>query len=166
LCYQHYVCGTLVTEDVVLRLRKVQILNCVGREETAIAAHHVSEDGSIDQCCVGFLQRHFVAHAKTFDGALAQVTEVYSTGSDSLIKQKKWRHNMGCCLAALISDFSSAAKCTTSKATTALSWLKVQMERKTVQKWRSSPVWDETKTFLCPMTKMHEARTLTPQQQR
>jgi hypothetical protein len=116
-CCQHDVCGTLVAEDVVLRLRKVQILNCVGREETAIAAYHVSD--GIDQCLVGFLQRHFVAHAKTFDGVLAQVTEVYSAGSDSPIKRKKWRHNMGCCLAALISDFSSAAKCTTSKATTA-----------------------------------------------
>ena len=116
-CYQHDVCGTLVAEDVVLRLRKVQILNCVGREETAIAAYHVSD--GIDQCRVGFLQRHFVAHAKTFDGVLAQVTEVYSAGSDSPIKRKKWRHNMGCCLAAVISDFPSAAKCNTSKATTA-----------------------------------------------
>ena len=115
-CYQHDVCGTLVEEDVILRLRKVQILNCVGREETAIAAYHVSD--GIDQCRIGFLQRHFVAHAKTFDGILAQVTEVYSAGSDSPIKRKKWRHNMGCCLAALISDFPSAAKHIPSKATT------------------------------------------------
>ena len=114
-CYQHDVCGELVEEDVVLRLRKVQILNSLGREETAIAAYHVSD--GIDQCRVGFLQRHFVAHAKTFDGVLAQVTEVYSVGSDSPIKRKKCRHNMGCCLAALISDFPHAEKCT-SKATT------------------------------------------------
>jgi hypothetical protein len=111
-CYQHDVCGELVEEDVVLRLRKVQILNSLGREETAIAAYHVSD--GIDQCRVGFLQRHFVAHAKTFDGVLAQVTEVYSVGSDSPIKRKKCRHNMGCCLAALISDFPLAEKCTTT----------------------------------------------------
>ena len=72
--YQHDFCGTLVEEDIVLRLQKVQILNSLGREETAIAAYHVSD--GIDQCRFGFLQRHFVAHAKTFDGVLAQVTEV------------------------------------------------------------------------------------------
>jgi len=92
----------------------VQILNSLGQEETSIAAYYVSD--GIDRCCVGFLQRQFVAHAKTFDGVLAQVTEVYSVGSDSPIKRKKCRHNMGCCLAAHISDFPSAAKYTTSTA--------------------------------------------------
>ena len=86
-CFQHDVCGTLVEEDVVLRLRKVQILNSLGREETAIAAYHVSD--GIDQCRVGFLQRQFVAHARTFDGVLAQVTEVYSVGSDSPINIRR-----------------------------------------------------------------------------
>ena len=33
-CHQHYVRGSLVEEDVVLRLRKVQILNSLGREES------------------------------------------------------------------------------------------------------------------------------------
>ncbi len=61
-CYQHDVCGALVEEDVVLRLRKVQILNSLGREEPTIAAYHVSD--GIDQCRVGFLQRHIVAHAR------------------------------------------------------------------------------------------------------
>ena len=95
----------------------MQILNSLGREETAIAAYHVWD--GIYQCRV-FLQRQFVAHAKTFDGVLAQVTEVYSVGSDSPIKRKKCRHNMGCCLAAHISDFPSAAKYTTSTATCTL----------------------------------------------
>jgi hypothetical protein len=93
----------------------VQILNSLGREEAAIAAFLILD--GIDQCRVGFLQRQFVALAKTFDGVLALVTEVYSVGSDSPIKQQKCRHNMGCCLAALISDFPSAAKYTTSTAT-------------------------------------------------
>jgi hypothetical protein len=113
--FSTWCCGTLVEEDVVLRLQKVQILNSLGREETAIAAYHVSD--GIDQCCVGFFQRQFVAHAKTFDGVLAQKTEVYSVGSDSPIKRKKCRHNMGCFLAGLISDFPSAARYTTSTAT-------------------------------------------------
>jgi hypothetical protein len=78
-CFQHDVCGTLVEKGVVLRLQKVQILNSLGREETAIAAYQVSD--GINQCCVGFLQRQFVTNAKTFDGILAQVTAVYSVGS-------------------------------------------------------------------------------------
>jgi hypothetical protein len=105
-CHQHDVCGELIEEDFVLRLRKDQILNAQGKERTAIAAYHVSD--CIDQCLVGFLQYHPVAHTKTFDGVLAQVSEIYSAGSESLIKQKRYRHNMGCCLAAIISDFPSA----------------------------------------------------------
>jgi hypothetical protein len=80
----------------------VQILNSQGKKETAIAAYHVSD--GIDQCCVGFLHHHFVAHAKIFD---EQATEINSSGSESPTKQKKYCHNMGCCLAAIISDFSS-----------------------------------------------------------
>ncbi len=71
-----------------------------GREETAIAAYLVSD--GIDQSRVGFLQRHLVAHAKSFDGVLAHVTEVYSVTSERPSKRKKCLHNMGCCLAAVI----------------------------------------------------------------
>ena len=46
-CFQHDVCGTFVEEDVVLRLRKVEILSSLGREETAIAAYHILD--SIDR---------------------------------------------------------------------------------------------------------------------
>ena len=62
------------------------------------------------RCCVGFLQRHFVLHALTIDGALPQVTEVYSITCDSPIKQKRCRHNLGCCLASLISDFPQTGR--------------------------------------------------------
>ena len=77
-CDQHDVCGSVLDEDAVVRLREVQIINSSGKdEETAIAAYLVSD--GIDQCRVGFLQRHFVTHARSFDGVLAQVvTEVYS----------------------------------------------------------------------------------------
>jgi hypothetical protein len=63
-----------LSDDVVVRLRKVQILSDKGVEETAIAAYLVSD--GIDQCRVGFLQRHLVPHAKNYDGVLAQITEV------------------------------------------------------------------------------------------
>ena len=37
-CEEHAVCGSVVDEDVVVRLRKVQVL-VDGREETAIAVY-------------------------------------------------------------------------------------------------------------------------------
>jgi hypothetical protein len=106
-CYQHDICGSVVEEDVVLRLRKMQIRNSFGQEETAIAAFHVSDE--IDQCHVGFLPHHFVPHATSFDGVLVQVTEVYSPTSESVSKRKKFRHNMVCCLATLITELPAWA---------------------------------------------------------
>jgi hypothetical protein len=38
-CYQHDVCGSVLDYDIVVRLRKVQIMNSSRREETAIAAY-------------------------------------------------------------------------------------------------------------------------------
>lgn len=114
-CDQHDVCGSALDDDVVVRLRKVQILNSEGREESAIAAYLVSD--GIDQCRVGFLQRHLVRHAKSFDGVLAQVTEVYSVTSESPTKRKKCLHNMGCCLAAVISAMPPLASSSVDKIT-------------------------------------------------
>jgi len=102
-CEQHDVCGSVLDVDVVVRLRRVQIVNrMVNREESAIAAYLVSD--GIDQCRVGFLPRHFVPHSRSFDGVLAQVTEVYTVKSDSAIKRRKCLHNMGCCIATIISE--------------------------------------------------------------
>jgi hypothetical protein len=112
-CDQHDVCGSALEDDVVVRLRKVQILNAEGREESAIAAYLVSD--GIDQCRVGFLQRHLVRHAKSFDGVLAQVTEVYSATSESPAKRRKCLHNMGCCLAAVISAMPPLASSSVNK---------------------------------------------------
>jgi hypothetical protein len=80
-------------DDVVVRLRKVQTLNTDGAEETSIAAYLVSD--GIDQCRVGFLPRHLVSHAKKYDGALAQITEVYSRESESASKRKKFLQIVG-----------------------------------------------------------------------
>ena len=40
-CEEHDICGSILTEDIVVRLRKVQIVNGKGVEETAIAANWV-----------------------------------------------------------------------------------------------------------------------------
>ncbi len=94
--------GSDLSDDVVVRLRKLQILNTKGAEETTIAAYLVSD--GIDQCQVGFLPRHLVPHAKNYDGALAQITEVYTRESESPSKRKKDHQHRGCCLAAIISS--------------------------------------------------------------
>ena len=65
----------------------MQILISLSRDKTVIAASYYVSDG-IDQCRVGFLQRQFVVHAKTFDGILTQVTGVYSVWSGSPMKPK------------------------------------------------------------------------------
>jgi hypothetical protein len=104
--------GSVLGDNVVVRLWKVQIINSSVKEETVIEVNLVSD--GIDQCCVELLQRHFVAHARSFNGVLAQVTEVYSITSDSSIKRKKCCHNMGCCLAALISEFPKTGTSTTT----------------------------------------------------
>ncbi len=111
-CHQHDACGSVLDGNVVVRLRKVQIMESSGREETVIAAY-LASDG-IDPCRVRFLQRHFVPHTRSFDGVLVRVTEVYSITSKSLIKRKKCRHNIGCCLAALISELTAPAANTIS----------------------------------------------------
>ncbi len=99
-CEEHPVnCGIVLEEDVVVCLRKVQVV-IDGREETAIAAIWVTD--GIDHCRVGFLKRHMVSHAVRYDGALAQVTRVLSGSCDSAERCMD-HHNRGCCLATIIS---------------------------------------------------------------
>ena len=51
-CEEHHInCGEVLAEDVVVRLRKVQVL-VEGKEETVIAAVWIND--GIDRCHVGF----------------------------------------------------------------------------------------------------------------
>ena len=74
-CEEHVVCGSVLEEDMVVHLWKVQVL-ADGQEKTAIACYWVMN--GIDHCRVGFLMHHMVAHAAQYDRALAQVTSVFS----------------------------------------------------------------------------------------
>jgi hypothetical protein len=103
-CKEHTVnCSEVLEEDVVVRLWKVQVV-VDGREETAIAAIWVTD--GIDRCRVGFLKRHMVHHAARFDGALSQVTRVFSSDPGSCDSAEHWiyHHDRGCCLATIISS--------------------------------------------------------------
>ncbi len=59
----------------MVRLRKIQLM-VERKEETAITAIWVAD--GIDHCRVGFVPRHMVRHSTRYDGALAQVTHVFS----------------------------------------------------------------------------------------
>jgi hypothetical protein len=101
-CEEHEVnCGEVLAEDVVVRLRKVQIL-VEGREETAIAAVWIND--GVDRCRVGFLPRHMLRHAARYDGAVAQVTRVFSGDPEAsdTAERRAFHKNHGCCLAAII----------------------------------------------------------------
>jgi hypothetical protein len=99
-CERHAVCGDHLNLDYILRLRKVQIVNDEGREETAVAAFWVSD--GIDSCRVGYLPRHFIKNADKFDGKLAQITE-FLAESDSPSCRRLSHRNRGVCRDAIIS---------------------------------------------------------------
>ena len=101
-CEDHAACGSVLEEDMVVRLRRVQVL-VEGREETAIACIWVTN--GVDRCRVGFLMRHMVAHAMRYDGALAQITRVYSGNEDecNTAERRIFHAKRGCCDAAIIS---------------------------------------------------------------
>jgi len=101
-CEEHPInCGEVMAEDVVVRLCKVQIL-VEGKEETAIAAVWVND--GIDRCRVGFLPRHMVKHAARYNGAVAQVTRVFSGNPEACdsTERHQFIKNHGCCLVAII----------------------------------------------------------------
>ena len=98
-CEEHSCCGEVLQEDVVVRLRKVQI-QVGGKEETAVAAIWVND--GMDRCRVGFLQRHMVKHAARFDGALAQVTRVLSKNDGDTAERALFAKNKGSCYVTII----------------------------------------------------------------
>jgi hypothetical protein len=98
-CEEHAICGSVLQEDTVVRIRHCQIVLDDGKEESALAAYWVGD--GIDRCLVGFLPRHLLKHANDYDGRLAQVIDMYA-GSDSPSKRRKNARNYGCCLAVLI----------------------------------------------------------------
>jgi hypothetical protein len=97
-CEEHEVCGSIIEVDMVIRVRKVQIV-IAGLEETALAAYWVTD--GIDRCRVGFLPRHMVHHWKRHEGKIAQVIEV-NADSDSPAKRRHNNDNCGSCKAIFI----------------------------------------------------------------
>ena len=92
-CKEHPICGRVLQEDSVVHFRKVQVL-IDRKEESAIAAFWVSD---------GVLPKYHVTNWKSLEGALAQITEIYTDDSESPTKQQKHYRNSGCSIGALIS---------------------------------------------------------------
>jgi hypothetical protein len=108
-CEEHDVCGEVVEEDTLLRLRREQIL-VDGKEETSIACYWVTD--GIDRCRVVFLKCHMVKHAWRFDGALVHVTKVFNVDPhccDSA-ERKMCHHNHGCKLGTIVSKICEDRK--------------------------------------------------------
>jgi hypothetical protein len=100
-CEEHDVCGAVLQEDSVVRIRHVQITGEMGKEESALAVYWISH--GIDCCRVGFLPRHLVKQWQQYDGRIAQVVDLYQ-GSDSPTKQRKNVQKCGCCEAVIIDN--------------------------------------------------------------
>ena len=100
LCEEHHTCGCVLEENSLVQLQKHQVyIN--GHEQSAVGVYWVSD--GVDQCLVGYLHHHQVKHLNKLEGALCQVTEVYSDNSDSPTKQHKHKKNFGCAIAAIVS---------------------------------------------------------------
>jgi hypothetical protein len=100
-CEEHRNCGEVMGKDVVVRLWKVQI-QVEGWEETAIAAYWVTD--GINRCHVDFLECNMVKQATCFNGALVQVTCVFSVDPTccDTAECRAFHKNKGCCRAAII----------------------------------------------------------------
>ena len=64
----------------------------------------------VDRCQVGFTSCHLVKHGDKFDGALAQVTEVYNVDDVSNQKKQKVYNNFGFVKTVLILEVGNATK--------------------------------------------------------
>jgi hypothetical protein len=102
-CEEHDVCGSVLKEDAVVRIRHVQI-RVDGSEESALAVYWITD--GIDRCRVGFLQRHLLKHWKEYDGKIAQIVDMYKD-SESPTKRMKNHKNLGCCQAVIIDTVHS-----------------------------------------------------------
>jgi hypothetical protein len=101
-CEEHEICGKVLKEDVAVRLRKIQLM-VEGKEETTIAATWVTD--GINLCRVCFVPRHMVRHASQYDGALVQVTLVFSGDPETCdwAERRLFYKNNGYCLTSIIS---------------------------------------------------------------
>ena len=109
VCKEHKICDVVMKEDLVVHLRKMQLM-VEGKEEMAITAIWVTD--GVDCCRVGFVPHHMVKHAAQYNGALAQVTLILSDDAETCntAEQRLFHRNKGFCLAAIMSTLWGSTK--------------------------------------------------------
>ena len=98
-CEEHTICGRVLQPDVLVRLLKEEIM-VDGHIETSISVYWVTD--SVKRCRVGFLTRFMIPYANSFNGLLAQVTDVFNEYASSPEIRKKVHHNHGFCRAVIL----------------------------------------------------------------
>ena len=108
-CKEHEQCGEVLREDVVVCLRRVQVM-VEGKEETSMAVVWVSN--RIDCCREGFLPCHMVPQATLYNGALTQVTRVFNGNPNECdsAERRMYYKNKRCIHAVIISNLPWAAR--------------------------------------------------------
>lgn len=105
-CEWHEVCGSILEEDTIVKLRKVQIaIN--GKEDTAVAAYWITD--GVERCRVGFLSRAHAKKAESFHGKLAQVMSFLKESSNSH-ERKRAHQCKGIARAMMIGTSTSPPK--------------------------------------------------------
>ena len=97
-------CGREVLHvGVVLRIRKQTIM--VQSKEEVMLGVFLIENGIVS-CKVGFLPRFMLPRAPIFDGAVAQVVQMYGPDDTNKHVRKRWMTMKGYCRAVLLTVMS------------------------------------------------------------
>ncbi len=98
-CEEHTICGTVLQPDMLIWLLKEEIM-VDGHIETAISVYCVTD--YVEHCQVGFLPRFMICNVNSFNGLLAQVTDVFDKYASSPEIRKKVHHNHEFCRAVIL----------------------------------------------------------------
>jgi len=102
-CDIHHVCSCNVVPGSIIRFQEVNIIDDLKDEEETVIAFNLlrdngkgtSEDGKAF-CQVGFIVRHLIANAKSYDGRYAEVHEKLENSLDVSVKEKKRKWILSC----------------------------------------------------------------------
>ena len=102
-CKKHEVCGSAHEVDSVVIFEKIMLIFS-DEEETAIAVNAIA-NGTVG-CHVGFLPHYMTPKVAIYDGAIAQIMKIYDKYSKSTAMCKKFHHNLGLFVVAVISHIN------------------------------------------------------------
>ncbi len=112
-CFEeHMACGSILEEDIMVHLRKEQIVvpdvlagKGKVREHLAITVNWVTK--GVNCCHVGFLPSNYVEHACVHNGVFCRVIEVFDDKHPNCVTHKKMYKNRGFACIVVISQLNS-----------------------------------------------------------